>query len=52
MASGNQDIVAASYVYPLSKRTSLYAYGSYGTNLAYVKSLDGMQIGVGIDYQF
>ncbi|MFW8566977.1 hypothetical protein [Orrella sp. 11846] len=28
MASGDQDIVAASYVYPLSKRTSLYAYGS------------------------
>jgi predicted porin len=41
-----------NYVYPLSKRTSLYTYASYGKNIGYVKDLNGTEAGVGLNHKF
>ena len=41
-----------NYVYPLSKRTSLYGYGTYGRNLAYVRDLKGTEAGIGLSHSF
>jgi predicted porin len=41
-----------NYVYPLSKRTSVYGYGTYGRNLAYVRDLKGTEAGVGLSHSF
>jgi len=41
-----------NYVYPLSKRTSLYAYGSYAKNIGYVKDLKGTEAGIGLNHKF
>ena len=41
-----------NYHYPLSKRTSVYAFSSYGENLGYIKDLKGTETGVGINHKF
>src|SRR5699024_8531519 len=47
-----QSIYAAMYTHKLSKRTTLYAYGSYGTGLAYLDQLKGGQAGFGLNHKF
>jgi predicted porin len=51
-AAANQNIYHINYKYPLSKRTSLYSYASYGTGLGYVDDLKGTEAGVGINHRF
>ncbi|MGE4450150.1 porin [Castellaniella sp.] len=41
-----------NYVYPLSKRTSLYTYASYAKNIGYVRDLKGTEAGVGLNHKF
>lgn len=40
------------YTYPLSKRTNLYAYGSYAKNQGYVKGHETTLTGVGVRHLF
>jgi len=47
-----QNIYHLNYSYPLSKRTKVYAYGSYGTGIAYIDGLKGREAGVGLNHQF
>ncbi|WP_417275975.1 porin [Castellaniella sp.] len=41
-----------NYFYPLSKRTGVYTYASYGKNLGYVKDLKGTEAGIGLNHKF
>ncbi|MFC4298159.1 porin [Castellaniella hirudinis] len=50
--AGNISAYQVNYVYPLSKRTSLYTYASYMKNVGYVKDLKGTEAGVGINHKF
>ncbi|MER1966121.1 porin [Castellaniella sp. GW247-6E4] len=47
-----QNIYHLNYKYPLSKRTTVYAYGSYGTGIAYIDGLKGKEAGVGLNHKF
>ncbi len=47
-----QNIYHLNYSYPLSKRTKVYAYGSYGTGIAYIDGLKGREAGIGLNHQF
>lgn len=40
------------YIYPLSARTSLYAYGSHAKNHAFIDGTDTTIIGAGLRHQF
>ena len=51
-AAGNISTYQINYKYSLSKRTGLYAYGSYGKNLGYVKALKGTEVGIGVQHKF
>lgn len=51
-AADNISAYQLNYVYPLSKRTSLYTYASYMKNVGYVKDLTGTEAGVGINHKF
>ena len=46
------DIWSLGYTYDLSKRTSVYAYGSYGKNYAFIDGLKSTAGGVGIRHLF
>lgn len=48
----NQNLYGVNYVYPLSKRTSLYTYASYGTGIGYLDGLKGTEAGVGLNVKF
>jgi len=50
--AGNISTYQLSYLYPLSKRTSVYAYGSYAKNIGYVKDLNGPEAGIGLNHKF
>ncbi|MGB3276407.1 MAG: porin [Castellaniella sp.] len=50
--AGSISAYQLNYVYPLSKRTSLYTYASYMKNVGYVKDLKGTEAGVGINHKF
>ncbi|WP_322999864.1 porin [Castellaniella sp.] len=50
--AGNISAYQVNYVYPLSKRTSLYTYASYMKNVGYVKDLKGTEAGVGLNHKF
>lgn len=41
-----------NYLYPLSKRTSVYTYATYGKNLGYLKDLKGTEAGLGLNHKF
>jgi len=41
-----------NYFYPLSKRTGVYTYASYGKNLGYVADLKGTEAGIGLNHKF
>ena len=48
----NMDIWSLGYTYDLSKRTSVYAYGSYGKNYAFIDGLKSTAGGVGVRHLF
>lgn len=48
----NTDVFALGYTYDLSKRTDLYAYGSYTKNFAFVDDLKSTAVGVGLRHRF
>ncbi|WP_043680674.1 porin [Castellaniella defragrans] len=50
--AGSISTYQLNYVYPLSKRTSLYTYASYAKNIGYVKDLKGTEAGVGLNHKF
>lgn len=52
LSTGKQDIFATQLTYPLSKRTTIYAYGAYGKNLAYLDKLTAKEFGVGLSHRF
>jgi len=45
-------IYSLGYTYNLSKRTNLYAIGSYAKNALFIDDLDSTLVGVGIRHQF
>jgi predicted porin len=51
-AAGNISTYQINYFYPLSKRTGVYTYASYGKNLGYVKDLKGTEAGIGVNHKF
>jgi len=51
-AYDNISAYQVNYQYPLSKRTTVYAYGSYMKNVGYVKDLKGTEAGIGINHKF
>ncbi|MHA3903457.1 porin [Castellaniella sp. WN] len=50
--AGSISTYQINYFYPLSKRTGVYTYASYGKNLGYVKDLKGTEAGVGLNHKF
>lgn len=48
----NQQIYSLGYTYPLSKRTNVYAIGSYAKNVYYAPKLKSTLVGVGLSHQF
>lgn len=48
----NMNIYSLGYTYDLSKRTNLYAYGSYATNYAFLDDVKSTAVGVGIRHRF
>src|SRR5690625_3772542 len=48
----NQQIYSLDYTYPLSKRTNVYAVGSYAKNVHYAPKLKSTLLGVGVSHQF
>lgn len=50
--AGNISTYQVNYLYPLSKRTSVYAYGSYAKNVGYVRDLKGTEAGIGLNHKF
>ncbi|CAB3820468.1 Outer membrane porin protein [Achromobacter insuavis] len=46
------NIFSLGYTYDLSKRTNLYAYGSYGKNYAFIDGLKTTAVGVGLRHRF
>lgn len=40
------------YTYDLSKRTNLYAYGSYAKNYAFLDGVKSTAVGLGIRHRF
>jgi predicted porin len=47
-----QNIYSLGYTYDLSKRTNLYAYGSYAKNVYFADDLKSQVVGVGIVHKF
>jgi GBP family porin len=47
-----QQVYSLGYTYGLSKRTNVYAIGSYAKNLVYVDGVKGTLVGVGLRHQF
>ncbi len=50
--AGNISTYQINYFYPLSKRTGVYTYASYGKNLGYVRDLKGTEAGIGLNHKF
>ncbi len=50
--AGNISTYQINYFYPLSKRTAVYAYGTYGRNLGYIDNLKGTEAGLGLNHKF
>ena len=48
----DQQIYSLGYTYPLSKRTNVYAIGSYAKNVYYAPKLKSTLVGVGLSHQF
>ncbi|WP_298013743.1 porin [uncultured Castellaniella sp.] len=52
LEAGNISTYQVNYFYPLSKRTGVYTYATYGKNLGYVRDLKGTEAGVGLNHKF
>jgi predicted porin len=50
--AGNINAYQLQYQYPLSKRTMIYAYGTYMQNVGYVRDLTGTDAGIGLNHKF
>ncbi|OZI39174.1 porin [Bordetella genomosp. 1] len=48
----NMNVYSLGYTYDLSKRTNLYAYGSYAKNYAFLDDVKSTAVGVGIRHRF
>jgi len=48
----DQQIYSLGYTYPLSKRTNVYAVGSYAKNVLYQPKAKATLLGVGLSHQF
>ncbi|MDH0090120.1 porin [Achromobacter mucicolens] len=48
----NMNIFSLGYTYDLSKRTNLYAYGSYAKNYAFLDDVKSTAVGVGVRHRF
>ncbi|PEQ14844.1 porin, partial [Piscirickettsia salmonis] len=48
----NMNVWSVGYTYDLSKRTMVYAYGSYGKNYAFIDGLKTTAVGVGLRHRF
>src|SRR5690625_2672415 len=48
----DQQIYSLGYTYPLSKRTNVYAIGSYAKNVHYAPKVKSTLLGVGVSHQF
>ena len=48
----NMNVWSVGYTYDLSKRTNLYAYGSYAKNYAFIDDVKSTAVGVGIRHRF
>lgn len=48
----NMNVWSVGYTYDLSKRTMVYAYGSYGKNYAFIEGLKSTAGGVGLRHLF
>ena len=46
------NVFSLGYTYDLSKRTNLYAYGSYAKNYAFIDDVKSTAVGVGIRHRF
>lgn len=51
-ADETMNVFSLGYTYDLSKRTNLYAYGSYAKNYAFVDDVKSTAVGVGIRHRF
>lgn len=51
-ADETMNIFSLGYTYDLSKRTNLYAYGSYAKNYAFLDDVKSTAVGVGIRHRF
>lgn len=47
-----QNVYSLGYTYKLSKRTNVYALGSYGKGLGFYDDLKGTQFAIGMRHQF
>ena len=48
----NMNVWSVGYTYDLSKRTNLYAYGSYGKDYAFIDGLKSTAAGIGVRHTF
>lgn len=48
----NMNVYSLGYTHDLSKRTNVYAYGSYGQDYAFIEGLKSTAAGVGIMHRF
>ncbi|MGE8569570.1 MAG: porin [Achromobacter sp.] len=46
------NVFSLGYTYDLSKRTNLYAYGSYAKNYAFIDDVKSTAVGVGVRHRF
>ncbi|WP_313697305.1 porin [Achromobacter sp.] len=46
------NVFSLGYTYDLSKRTNLYAYGSYAKNYAFIDDIKSTAVGVGVRHRF
>jgi len=51
-ADSKQNIYSLGYTYAVSKRTDVYAYGSYANHVAFEDDLKSTQVGIGLRHQF
>ncbi len=52
LSASTQNIYAAMYTYPLSKRTKIYGYSAHATGLAYLSGFKATEAGLGLQHRF
>ncbi|VFR46942.1 outer membrane porin [plant metagenome] len=51
-SDATQNVYSLGYTYDLSKRTNVYAYGSYAKNYAFLDDVKSTAVGVGLRHRF